>query len=54
MKALGVPDDVELQGISDAEIRSFAGEAFAAPCAATVLFAFYANPFAPWWGDRGC
>ena len=49
MKILGLPDQVSLLGLSDREVRSLAGEAFSAPDIITILFAYYANPFAPWW-----
>lgn len=51
LKAVGVPDNVCLDGIGDNEQRSLAGEAFGAPCIGQVLICFYSNPFAPWWGD---
>jgi len=51
MKMLGAPDNLDLTSISDPELRSFAGESFAAPCASAVFFAFYANPHAPWWAE---
>ncbi len=36
-KTLGVPDDVILEGLSDSDQRSLAGEAFGAPCVAQFL-----------------
>ncbi len=49
MKALGIPDDVDTTGLSEAELRCLAGEGFAAPCAALAASVFYFNPLAPWW-----
>jgi hypothetical protein len=49
MKLLGAHDRLSLSGLSDSDMRSLAGEGFAAPCATQVLIAYYSNVFAPWW-----
>ncbi len=60
--ALSGYDQLRVQGIpihaapqrgtdafTDRQLRSLAGEAFCAPQMLSVAFAFYMNPFAPWW-----
>jgi hypothetical protein len=49
LKAIGVPDDVQIGGLSDNDMRSLSGEAFSAPCVAHVLLCYYANPWGRWW-----
>ncbi len=49
LRAVGQPDDLDLSGLSDFDIRSLAGEAYAAPACGLALAAFFANPYAPWW-----
>ena len=34
---------------SEADRRSLAGDGFSVPIAASLCFAYYMNPFAPWW-----
>jgi hypothetical protein len=51
LACLGFPLSVAYgQQLADSEKRNLAGEAFALPCAATVLYASALNPHAPWWG----
>jgi hypothetical protein len=40
---------INVEGVSDKEFKSLAGEAFALPPITLIHFAFYRNPFAPWW-----
>jgi len=37
--------------ITDAQLRSLAGESFAAPVLTVVLHAYWLNPFAFWWQE---
>ncbi len=38
-------------GFSDHELRDLGGEAFPCPCITAFSFAFYMNPWAPWWHE---
>jgi hypothetical protein len=46
----------KLHRFSDGTLRDLAGEGFSLPCAGAVLYAFFLNPHAPWWGgqDAAC
>lgn len=35
--------------MTEAELRSLTGEAFAIPCVTLCTYLFYLNPLAPWW-----
>lgn len=43
------PQDDGPTSFSDANIRSLAGEAFSAPIATCVAYAYFLNPHAAWW-----
>ena len=49
--ALGVPEDVNLDSVSDGEQRLLAGEALPIPCATMLTWVYYQNPMAPWWKE---
>lgn len=50
LSTLGFPAAMRRNhGMTAAEIRSLAGEAFSLPCSATVLACFYLNPYGEWW-----
>jgi hypothetical protein len=46
---LGHPPAPSLDGVSLKEVHRLCGEAFSAPCVASVLGALALNPCAPWW-----
>jgi hypothetical protein len=54
LKCLGLPENVSLEGLSDSDQRSLAGEAFALPCIGQAMIAFYCNPWGPWWQGNSC
>ncbi len=50
LAALGFPSALAYSSkLADSEKRNLSGEAFALPCAGTVLYAVFLNKFATWW-----
>ena len=50
LKGLGFSTELAYgSGLDDSECRDLSGEAFAAPCIAVMLQAFFLNVCAPWW-----
>ena len=35
--------------MSSAELKSLSGEGFSCPCIASMCYAYWANPYGPWW-----
>ena len=51
LKSLGLPEHVDFSDVKETAQKSFAGEGCSLPVLAMILFAFYANPHAPWWPE---
>jgi hypothetical protein len=51
LRLQGWGSHLDLEGMSDAELKSLAGEAFALPPATLMHVAYYMNPFGDWWSD---
>lgn len=49
MAGMGYPPIPQTTSLSDNDLKSLIGEAFAAPCIGSLVVAFVLNPFAPWW-----
>ena len=50
LAALGWPaDDVGFANLTAAALKSMAGEGMSAPCISSVVYAYWLNPWAPWW-----
>ena len=49
MALLGSMPTTALVGVSLKEVHRLCGEAFSAPCMASVIGSFLLSPFAPWW-----
>ncbi len=48
--AIGWPlDDPGFQGLSVTALKGMAGEGMSAPCLSSCLYAYWLNPYAPWW-----
>jgi hypothetical protein len=52
MAAQGHPFHGALRTMLPCDLKSLAGQGFALPCIATVLTAYYTNPFAGWWNPQ--
>lgn len=39
-------------GFSDEELRDIAGNSFFLPCITTAVYAYWLNPYAPWWKSQ--
>ena len=51
--ALGWPaDDENLWTLSKANRKSMTGDGMSAPCIASCVYAYWLNPFAPWWQEK--
>ena len=50
LRGMGWPRGyVPAERFTEAEVRNLAGECYSAPVMAQVAFAYYLNPWAPWW-----
>jgi hypothetical protein len=48
------PEDEGLADLTPHALKSLAGEGMSAPCIGSVLYAFWLNPWAPWWKSKDC
>jgi len=40
------------EDMSEGQIKSLVGEGLSAPWIATVIYAYFLNPYAPWWAKK--
>jgi hypothetical protein len=53
MRLHGWDNRTNVDGLSESDLKSLSGEAFALPPISLLHLAYYYNPFAPWWPDSG-
>jgi hypothetical protein len=51
LSALGWPLE-GFEDLSECQIKSLVGEGLSAPWIATVIYAYFLNPYAPWWAKK--